>query len=64
MRFIFDFAKPDEINFILPTGQSGHIMSDNYSDMTKYWLDGKYLKLSLNIDSVKMASPFHLSLTP
>ena len=64
MRFIFDFANPEEINFILPTGQSGHIMSDHYSDMTNFWLKGKYLKLNLNIDSVKVSSPFHLSLIP
>jgi penicillin amidase len=64
MRFIYDFASPDEINFILPTGQSGHIMSDHYSDMTNYWLNGKYIKLNLNLDSIKVSSSFQLSLTP
>jgi penicillin amidase len=32
----------------MPTGQSGHIMSDHYDDMTQMWLEGKYLKLYFN----------------
>ncbi len=35
MRFIYDFAEPDYVNFILPTGQSGYFMSSHYNDMTK-----------------------------
>lgn len=53
LRFIFDFAKPDEVNFILPTGESGYFMSEHYSDMTKYWLNGEYLKININISNIK-----------
>ncbi|MBZ0200652.1 MAG: penicillin acylase family protein [Ignavibacteriaceae bacterium] len=42
MRYIFDFAKPDEFYIILPTGQSGNVLSEHYRDMTSSWLDGKY----------------------
>ena len=46
MRFIFDFAEPDNFYCILPTGQSGHIFSSNYKNMTKKWLTGKYIKVN------------------
>ncbi|MDA3860790.1 MAG: penicillin acylase family protein, partial [Melioribacteraceae bacterium] len=52
LRFIFDFAKPDELNFILPTGQSGYFMSEHYSDMTKSWINGKYLKVNINTSDI------------
>ncbi|MCF8356484.1 MAG: penicillin acylase family protein, partial [Melioribacteraceae bacterium] len=50
MRFIVDFAEPNICYFILPTGQSGHIMSSHYNDMTDMWLDGKYLKINTDQD--------------
>lgn len=53
LRFIFDFAKPDEVNFILPTGQAGYFMSEHYSDMTQHWLDGKYLKVNINTSDIE-----------
>ena len=52
LRFIFDFAKPDEVNFILPTGQSGYFMSEHYNDMAQYWLDGEYLKININTSDI------------
>lgn len=55
MRFLFDFANPDEFVFIMPTGQSGHILSDHYDDMTQLWLDGKYIHLNTDIDSLNKA---------
>jgi len=53
LRFIFDFAKPDEVNIILPTGESGYFMSKHYSDMTKYWLNGEYLKININTTNIE-----------
>lgn len=53
MRFIYDFSQPDEFHFILPTGQSGHIMSDHYSDMTDEWLDGKYVTINTGMSSIE-----------
>ncbi len=47
MRYIFDFADPDHLEYIMPTGQSGHFMSDHYKDMSDMWLKGKYIKLPL-----------------
>lgn len=51
MRFIYDFANPDEFYYVLPTGQSGHILNDNYKNMIELWLEGKYYKLSTKHNS-------------
>jgi penicillin amidase len=48
----YSFTKPDELNFILPTGQSGYFMSEHYSDMTKSWINGKYLKVNINTSDI------------
>lgn len=53
IRFVYDFDNPDEFYLILTTGQSGNIMSDHYSDMTKLWLDGEYMKVNTNSDAIK-----------
>lgn len=41
MRFIYDFDSPFKFDFVLPLGQSGHILSPHYKDMTQNWLEGK-----------------------
>lgn len=53
MRFIFDFAKPDEFYLILTTGQSGNLFSNHYSDMSQKWLEGKLLKIRTDEASIK-----------
>ncbi len=63
MRFIYDFAQPDEFHLILTTGQSGNVMSDHYSDMTGMWLEGKYLKIKTDIESIKANTKMLLKLT-
>ncbi|MBU2505176.1 MAG: penicillin acylase family protein [Bacteroidetes bacterium] len=64
MRYIFDFAKPDEFLFILPTGQSGHFMSEHYDDMTQKWLNGEYLKVTTNKDEIAKNSKFLFTISP
>lgn len=63
LRFIYDFAKPDEVNIILPTGESGYFMSNHYSDMTKYWLNGEYLKININTSDIENRNYNLLKLT-
>jgi penicillin amidase len=64
MRFIYDFAAPEKMNLILPTGQSGHIMSEHYSDMTKHWLSGNYIEIDLNLDSLRNKAHYQFQLLP
>ncbi len=53
MRFIYDFANPDEFYVILTTGQSGNVMSDNYRDQNSLWLNGKYMKIRTDEISIR-----------
>ncbi len=64
MRFIYDFDKPDNFEFILPTGQSGHFYSDHYKDMTELWLSGKYISVNTNLDTIKSKGYDLLELIP
>ncbi|PKL82268.1 MAG: penicillin acylase family protein, partial [Ignavibacteriae bacterium HGW-Ignavibacteriae-3] len=64
MRYIFDFADPDHLDYILPTGQSGQFMSDHYKDMSELWLKGKYIKLDLNEEAFIQKSKYRLNLLP
>ena len=45
MRFIYDFSQPDYFYFILPSGESGHILSKHYGETTEAWLNSKYFKV-------------------
>ena len=53
MRYIFDFAKPDEFHMVLTTGQSGNFMSDHYRDMSQMWLRGNYVTVRTDDQSIK-----------
>ena len=53
MRYIFDFAKPNEIYLILTTGESGNVFSPHYRDMAKMWLTGKYVKIKTDESSIR-----------
>ena len=53
MRYIYDFAKPDEFCLILTTGQSGYVMSDHYRDQNPLWLDGRYMKIKTDESSIR-----------
>jgi penicillin G amidase len=56
MRFIYDFAKPDEFYLILTTGQSGNVMSAHYKDQNPLWLKGKYMKIKTDEVSMRRNS--------
>ena len=64
MRFIYDFAVPDEFYLILTTGQSGNIFSDHYKDQTELFLNGKYMKIRTDEKSVTSQGNHLLRLLP
>ena len=64
MRYIFDFADPDHLEYIMPTGESEHFMSSHYKDMTSMWLNGKYIKLPLKEEEFIKSSKHLLRLLP
>jgi penicillin amidase len=64
MRFIYDFAKPDEFYLILTTGQSGNIFNDHYKDQTELFLNGKYMKIRTDENSISSQGNSLLRLLP
>lgn len=64
MRFIYDFAKPDEFYLILTTGQSGNIFSDHYKDQTELFLSGKYMKIRTDDEAIKNPENKLLRISP
>lgn len=62
MRFIYDFGNPGYAEFILPTGQSGHFMSEHYQNMTEDWLKGRYLRIPLSTEEFIERSKHKLKL--
>ena len=43
---IIDFSSPTKNMFIIPSGQSGHLISRHYDDQTSLWKSGNYIYLS------------------
>jgi len=64
MRFVYDFSNRNNIKYILPNGQSGHFMSSHYSDMTKLWLNKKYLNLHSDASAENMIDDEQIELIP
>ncbi len=53
VRYIYDFAHPNEFYLILTTGESGNVISRHYKDMTPMWLHGRYLKIRTDLRSIE-----------
>ena len=64
MRFIYDYANPDEFYLILTTGQSGNIFSNHYQDMTELFLKGVYMKIKIDEKSIMAPANKFLRLLP
>jgi len=55
MRLLLDYnayGTPDGMDFILPTGNSGHIRSPQYDSQAKMYLKGEYRDIRFNEDDV------------
>ncbi len=52
LRYFVDFAKPKNGIGIIPTGQSGNIMSPHYSDQAQMFVDGEYRAHIMNKDEL------------
>ncbi len=63
MRNIIDFSDPENALGIIPTGQSGNVMSEHYDDQAKLFTTGIYRKMILN-DPEIVKSKKVLTLTP
>ncbi|MEO0547249.1 MAG: penicillin acylase family protein, partial [Pseudomonadota bacterium] len=44
-RAVYDFADLNNSRFVQSTGQSGHVLSKHYSDMSELWVKGDYVTI-------------------
>jgi penicillin amidase len=63
-RQIVDLGNFDNSVFILPLGQSGHLLSGQYSDMLDDWNEGRYRPLRFSVRAVEGAAASRLQLLP
>ena len=52
-RRIVDFSDVENGLGILPTGQSGNVFSPHYKDQVQKYVDGEFVKMSLNEAYIK-----------
>lgn len=64
LRAIFDMANPGEARFMIAPGQSGHIASPHYGDLSQGWRDGRYIVLNGTRDDVRRTATSELTLKP
>jgi penicillin amidase len=63
-RGLYDLADPDKSRFMIATGESGHIFSRHYGDLTPFWNDVKSITLAGSEDELKKAGAQELTLEP
>lgn len=52
-RRVIDFSNVENAKAVLPTGNSGNVMSKYYKDQTQLYLDGKFIPMLLNEEQIK-----------
>lgn len=52
MRIIIDFADVENALSILPTGNSGNVMSPHYADQAEMYVNGEFRKMKMNRDEI------------
>ncbi|HSV01268.1 MAG TPA: penicillin acylase family protein [Roseiarcus sp.] len=63
-RGLYDLSNPDRSRFMIATGESGHIFSRHYGDLTPLWNDVKAFTLAGSEDELKNAGAQELKLEP
>jgi penicillin amidase len=63
-RGLYDLANPDKSRFMIATGESGHIFSRHYGDLTPLWNDVESITLAGSEDQLKKAGAQELTLEP
>ncbi|MBV8794481.1 MAG: penicillin acylase family protein, partial [Hyphomicrobiales bacterium] len=63
-RGLYDLGDPGKSRFMIATGESGHIFSPHYGDLTPLWNDVKSITLAGSKDELKNAGAQELKLEP
>lgn len=56
LRAVYDFSDPDSSVFIIATGESGHLLSRHYDDLSGPWRRGEYIPMSLDVGLARAGS--------
>ncbi len=64
MRYICDMADPETMLCVLPGGESGNFLSDNYSDMAPLWMEGELIEINMNRVNTIRGNEKKLTLLP
>ena len=64
LRTIFDLSDPDRSQFMISTGQSGHLLSPHYGDLARRWAAAEYLPMVSSRERVEREAAAVLTLTP
>jgi penicillin G amidase len=63
-RGLYDLGDPDKSRFMIATGESGHIFSRHYGDLTPLWNEVQSITLAGSEDELKKAGAQELKLEP
>ncbi|MGO8798854.1 MAG: penicillin acylase family protein [Roseiarcus sp.] len=63
-RGLYDLGDPDKSRFMIATGESGHIFSPHYGDLTPLWAEGKAITLAGSEDELKRSGASLMTFTP
>lgn len=64
MRIIIDFSDVENALSILPTGQSGNVMSDYYDNQAQMYADGSFRKMLMNKEDIEKNQIGTMTLEP
>ena len=64
LRAIFDFSSPEDSLFIISTGQSEHILSRHYDDLSELWRRGQYIPMTMDSELVRSGSAGTMKFSP
>ena len=63
-RGLYDLKDPGKSRFMIATGESGHIFSSHYGDLTPLWNDVKSITIAGSEEELKQAGGEELTLKP
>ncbi|WP_282116658.1 penicillin acylase family protein [Cellulophaga baltica] len=63
-RRIIDFSDVENSISILPTGQSGNMLSNHYQDQAKMYVNGEFRKMMMNKEEIKSSAESVLLFKP
>ena len=64
MRMVVDLSNFDNSRTILPSGQSGHVLSKYYDDQVENWIENNMYILNFSREQVELNQKEYMFLRP